>query len=391
MQETIANQQCTKCVLDTTVPHITFDDQGVCNFCDYYVNEANVVVNKSDDFKKQELNRLVDTIKKDGKKHEYDCILGVSGGVDSTYLALLVKEYGLRPLVVHFDNGWNSELAVSNIENIVNKLGYDLHTFVMDWEEFKDIQLAYLKASVVDIEVPTDQFIFAALNKLAKQYKIKYILSGHNVVTESINPAGWVYKHKFDLRNLVQIHKKFGQTKLKKLPKFGIYHQYYYQTVLGIKTVGLLNYVSYNKQKVKETIAKELDWRDYGGKHYESIFTRFYQGHILPKKFNVDKRKSHLSNLIMSGQISRNEALKELEGPTYPIEQQLEDREYVIKKFNLSESTFDDIMHQSPVPHEHFGTDRDKGYQFRFLLFRIFMYIPVRFLRLIGLLHKPRL
>lgn len=386
-----ANTQCKKCVLDTTVPNISFDDEGICNFCHYYDHMAEMVVNKSDDFKKKELERRINHIKSAGKKNQYDCILGVSGGVDSTYLALLVKKYGLRPLVVHFDNGWNSELAVSNIENIVTKLGYDLHTFVMDWEEFRDIQLSYFRASVVDIEVPTDQFIFGALNKIAKQYGIKYILSGHNIVTEAINPDGWVYKHKFDLRNLKQIHKRFGSVKLKNLPRFGIYHQYYYQTILGIKTVGLLDYIPYNKKEVKQKISDELGWRDYGGKHYESLFTRFYQGYVLPRKFNVDKRKSHQANLIMSGQVSREEALLELQGPTYPLDEQESDREYVIKKLGISEEEFDKIMSEKPKPHAFYGTDRDNWFKALFMAFRIAAYVPVRFLRFIGVLYKPML
>ncbi|MBX7226688.1 MAG: N-acetyl sugar amidotransferase [Chitinophagales bacterium] len=383
-------RQCSKCVLDTTVPEIHFDKEGVCNFCHYYDTLANKSVNRSEEVKQKEFQELVSNIKEAGKGKTYDCILGVSGGVDSTYLALFAKQIGLRPLVVHFDNGWNSELAVMNIENIVTKLGYDLHTFVMDWEEFKDLQVAYFKAGVVDIEVPTDQLIFAALNKIAKEQGIKYILSGHNVVTESINPKGWVYKEKFDLVNLKNIHKQFGTMKLRKLPHFGMFDRYIYEAVWGIQTVGLLNYVPYIKSEIKATIQKELDWRDYGGKHYESIFTRFYQGYILPVKFNIDKRKMHLSNLIMSGQINKEVALKELDLPTYPIEDQMADKEYVIKKWEISPEEFEKIMKTPPVPHEHYGTDKGVWYQRKYFLFRAFMYIPVRIGRFLRILHTPK-
>lgn len=383
------NIQCSKCVLDTTVPDIIFDSDGVCNFCHYYEALADKTVNRPEKTKEDEFGRLIENIKRAGKNKSYDCILGVSGGVDSTYLSLYCKKIGLRPLVVHFDNGWNSELAVKNIENIVNKLGYDLHTYVMDWEEFKDLQLSYFRASVVDIEVPTDQLIFAALNKIAKQNNIKYILSGHNVVTESINPKGWVYKEKFDLVNLKNIHKKFGTLKLKKLPQFGIYERYIYEAIWGIQTVGILNYMPYIKSEIKKIIKEELDWRDYGGKHYESIFTRFYQGYILPEKFNIDKRKMHLSNLIMSGQINKSEALAELELPTYPLKEQLEDKEYVIKKWEISSDEFEAIMKMKPIPHEFYGTDKNYWYQKKYFLFRLFMYLPIRVLRTLGILHKP--
>lgn len=382
-------QQCTKCVLDTTVPEISFDDQGICNFCHYYDELAEKTVNRPEDVKQKEYNQLLQNIKAAGKNNTYDCILGVSGGVDSTYLSLLIKELKLRPLVVHFDNGWNSELAVKNIENIVNKLGYDLHTFVMDWEEFKDLQLSYFKAGVVDIEVPTDQLIFAALNKIARKHKIKYIISGHNVVTESINPKGWVYKEKFDIVNLKNIHKKFGTLPLKKLPQFGMFDRYIYEAIWGIQTVGLLNYAPYIKSEIKEIIKNKLDWRDYGGKHYESIFTRFYQGYILPIKFNIDKRKMHLSNLIMSGQIKKEDALIELQNPTYPLEEQMNDKEYVIKKWEITEELFEKIMNTTPVPHEYYGTDKNNWYQKRYLLFRICLYVPIRMLRFVGILHTP--
>ncbi len=283
----------------------------------------------------------------------------MSGGCDSSYLAHLTKKLGLRPLVVHFDNGWNSELAVKNIENIVNKLDYDLNTYVINWEEFKDLQIAYLKASVVDIEVPTDYIIFAVLNKIAKQHKIKYVLSGYNYVTEFGMPQDWCMKNKFDHVNLQNIHTKFGAKKLKDFPKLGLWQRYYYKEILGIETVALLNLVPYVKKEVKEFLKKEFNWKDYGGKHYESIFTRFYQGYILPKKFNIDKRKMHWSVLICSGQATREEALADLQSETYPLELQAQDREYVIKKFGLSANEFEKIMNASPVDHSFYGMEGD--------------------------------
>ncbi|MGE0569250.1 MAG: N-acetyl sugar amidotransferase [Bacteroidia bacterium] len=353
-------QQCFRCVLDTTAPLISFDEKGVCNYCHNYDSIAAKTILRPPEVRKNELNVSLAEIKKRGKGKPYDCILGISGGVDSTYLAWLAKEFGLRPLLVHFDNGWNSELAVKNIENIVNVLGFDLHTHVINWEEFKDLQLAYLYASVVDTEVPTDQLIFASLHKIAWQKGIKSILNGNNVATEGIMPEGWNFSQKTDLVNLTTIHKKFGKRKLRNFPKLSLYHKYFYTNLSGIKSYKFLDLVDYNKDNAKKIIKDKLGWKDYGYKHYESVFTRFYQGYILPVKFNIDKRKAHLSSLICSGQITRQQALDELKQPPYPIEQQNEDRAFVIKKFELTEEEFDTIMKLPQVPHEHYGSQWDK-------------------------------
>ena len=372
-------KQCSRCVLDTTAKHIYFDEQGVCDSCRKYDSMAKKFIHIDDSIKKKELDVIVGKIKRLGRKNKYDCILGLSGGVDSSYLAWLAKELGLRPLIVHFDNGWNSELAVKNIENIVSKLGYDLYTYVINWEEFKDLQIAYLKASVVDIEVPTDYLIFATLNKIAAKHNIKYILSGYNYVTEFGMPKEWNIPNKFDHVNLGNIHKSFGTLPLKDFPRFGLYKRFYYKEILGIETVALLNCINYVKKDVKEFLKNELNWKDYGGKHYESVFTRFYQGYILPKKFNIDKRKAHLSTLICSGQISKSEATEELKKDPYPVEEQLKDREYVIKKFSLSSEEFERIMHEVEIPHAFYGTEEQQLKLFK--IFKCLFIIPVVVLR----------
>lgn len=381
MQHHTEYTRCTRCVLDTTSSTITFDGQGICNYCHAFDRQMEKFINIDPAIKQSKLQQAVDYIKKAGKNRPYDCILGLSGGVDSTYMAYLAVKLGLRPMAVHFDNGWNSELAVKNIENIVSKLGLDLKTYVINWDEFRDIQLAYLKASVVDIEVPTDQLIFAALNKIAKENNIHYILSGANIVTEYGMPLDWAYRNKSDQANLLNIYKRFGSgKKLSTLPKFGFYKRFFYTNVSGIQTISLLNYVDYRKAEIKKLIARELDWKDYGGKHYESIFTRFYQGYILPKKFNIDKRKAHLSALICSGQITREQALEELQEDTYNKELQAEDRAFVIKKFNLSEAEFEAIMAAPRVEHDFYGTEAaDKG---KHELFAAVMSIPVKLLSL---------
>ena len=378
--------QCKRCILDNeTSTFVTFDEEGVCNYCRKY---DRVMANPlySDNSKRQaRLELLVDRIKEKGKGKPYDCILGLSGGVDSTYLAYLTKELGLRPLAVHFDNGWNSELAVKNIESIVSTLGIDLHTYVIDWEEFKDLQLSYIKASVIDIEVPTDYLIFAALYRMAFKKGIKHVISGNNYVTELIMPGDWNYA-KFDKLNMLNIHKEFGTKKLKNFPMLGRYEKYCYDA-MGYHTVYLLNLVDYEKKQIKELITNKLGWRDYGGKHFESVFTRFYQGYILPRKFNVDKRKAHLSNLICSGQITKEEALEELKQDYYPEALQNQDKEYVIKKFDLTAEEFDELMKMPPVPHSHYGSTLDHPFQFN--LFRKVFDLPVKLLWKLRIFDCP--
>lgn len=354
---------CARTVMDNIAdPDITFDENGICNYYYEYFQAENESVFKGA-IGQQKLEELAKKIKQDGKGKRYDCLIGLSGGVDSTYVAYLVHQLGLRPLAVHLDNGWNSELAVQNVQNVINKLGFDLYTLVVNWQEFKDIQLSYLKASVVDIEVVSDHAIFATMYKLAKENKIGYILSGTNVVTEHIMPPSWLYK-KMDFRNLNDIHKHYGNVKIKTYPTFNFLKHIYYSAFLKLVPVSILNYIPYNKQEVKEVIKRELGWRDYGGKHYESIFTKFYQAHILPEKFKIDKRKAHLSTLICSGQITRDEALSELQKPLYAPNDLRLDKEYVLKKLNLSASDFDAIMNLPVRRHEEFKTDKNlkEGY-----------------------------
>lgn len=348
-------QQCAISIMDTIAdPGISFDEKGICNYYyEYLQKEKWFVPPKA----AAEINlaAIVKQIKDAGAGKKYDCITGISGGVDSTYLCLKAKELGLRPLIVHFDNGWNSELAVKNIEQIIATLGFDLYTLVVDWEEFKDLQLAYLKASVVDIEALTDHAISGTLYKLAAENKIKFILSGYNIVTEGILPAHWVFNKSDDI-NIKDIHKKFGTKPLKTFPFLGIKQRKYFAGVKGIESINLLNFMPYNKSQVKSIITKELGWRDYGGKHYESVFTRFYQGYILPVKFGIDKRKTHLSNLIFSGQITKQDALAELKQPIMEPAQLQDDYEFVLKKLNLTANEFENLLAQPRREHTDFAT-----------------------------------
>ena len=344
MNEKISKYQlCSRCILDTKDdPEIVFDLQGVCNHCVTYDRVSKERLSWGEQ-RTRKLASLLEEVKANGRDNDYDCVVGASGGVDSTYVAYLAKEFGLRALVVHCDNGWNSELAVKNIENIVKKLDYDLFTYVINWEEFKDLQLSYLKASVVDIEALTDHAIFASLYQVASKNGIKYILSGENVVTEGVLPAHWVH-NKNDLINIKAIHRRFGKLPLKTFPTLGLAKKLYYQKVRRIQYVPILNYVDFVKKDAKKIIAEELGWRDYGGKHYESIFTRFYQSYILPVKFNIDKRKSHLSTLVCSGQMTRDEALEKIKEDPIDADRLFADKEYIIKKFGLTAESFDALM-----------------------------------------------
>ncbi len=362
-------------------PGIFFDEQGECNYCRIWERRAANFMYKGE-AGKNKLEKLIAEIKKDGLGKPYDCILGVSGGVDSTFVAYQAKKFGLRPLIVHLDNGWNSEMSVKNIENIVQRLNFDLYTYVIDWEEFRDLQLAYLKASVLDVEFPTDHAIVAVLYKLASQHKIKYMLSGFNIATEGILPESWRWT-KMDLLNLRSIHKQFGTVPLRTFPVLGFWKGIYFQRLKKIQSVQILNYLDYDKVKAKRLITDELGWKDYGGKHYESIFTRFYQGYILPVKFNVDKRKAHLSSLICSGQITRQAALEELKKDIYDPAQLKIDKEFVIKKFGLTPDEFENLMSRPVRSHLDFSsyvTSHYKWHEKVFKMIRPFRYL-YRFFR----------
>jgi N-acetyl sugar amidotransferase len=330
--------------MDTTDPEITFDEDGICNHCRKYDERAKNELYYNMPDSKERLGRLVQKIKKDGEGKEYDCIIGVSGGRDSTTVAHIIKKLGLRPLAVHVDNGWDAELAVSNIEKTLKNLEIELYTRVLDWEEFKDLQISFLKASVANCEIPTDHAIVATLYRMAAQKKIKYILSGGNLVTEGIIPESWGYDAK-DLKHIKAIHKKFGKTSLKNFPTLSFLDWFNYVILRGIKFIPILNYVKYDKKESRQILEKEIGWRDYGIKHGESIYTRFFQNYILFRKFHFDKRRAHLSTLVCSGQMTRDEALKEINIPPYQTEKEMrEDKEYVTKKLGVTEKEFDGIM-----------------------------------------------
>jgi N-acetyl sugar amidotransferase len=326
--------------MDTSDPEIQFDEHGVCSHCRTYDDLVKRFVFTGDQGQ-QKLQQIVEVIKQDGRDKKYDCVIGVSGGVDSTYTAWLVHQLGLRPLAVHLDNGWDSELAVSNIHHALRKLDIELYTHVIDWEEFKDLQLSFLRASTPDSEIPSDHAIAALMRIMADKIGVRHILIGFNVKTETHLPRAWSRGH-YDWKYIRGVHQQFGHKKLRTFPHLGFWTYKRYE--LTQNEVHILNYVDYRKSEAVPFLERELGWRNYGGKHFESIYTRFYQGYILPQKFGFDKRRCHLSSLICSGEISRDAALRELQNPPYPLEQQEEDKVYVLKKLGLSAEEFEALM-----------------------------------------------
>jgi N-acetyl sugar amidotransferase len=337
MKKTAELQICSRCVLDTTAPDIWFDKRGVCKYCKIH-NELEKAYPKGADGERR-IHEIAGKIKKKGKNRKYDCLVGVSGGRDSTYTLYLAVNLGLRPLAVHFDNGWDSSIAVSNIKNATDKLEVDLHTIVADWEEFKDLQISFLKASVPDAEIPTDYAIYSVLFQVAAHEGIKYILEGHSFRTEGTSPLSWTY---MDGRYIKSVHKKFGRRKLTSFPVLTFSKLFYFLFVRRIKYVRPLESIDYRQDEVNTILETELGWRYYGGHHHESVYTQFFQSYLLPRKFGIDKRKTEYSALIRSGQMPRESALKEIAENTYPVDQEIVN--YVISKLGLSKEEFHQIL-----------------------------------------------
>lgn len=359
---------CNRCLMDSSVPDIVFNQTGVCNYCDDF--DKNIDRYRfSEEESKERLSLLTEKIKKAGQGKEFDSILGLSGGVDSSYVAYLAHKMGLRPLAVHFDNGWNSEIAVSNIKKIVDKYGFDFETYVIDWAEFRDLQRSFLKASVVDIEMVTDHAIFAALLDYSEKYRIKYILSGENFATEHGMPKTWVW-HKQDIVNIRDIQRRFGSLKLRSFPVMGSFKFVFIRKLEVYEFIELLNNVNYRKIDAMGVLSREFNWEYYADKHCESVFTRFYQGYILPEKFGIDKRMAHWSALIRNGEITKEEAMKQVSKPIYSRTELSADREFVLKKLGFSEDEFENIMKQEPVSHDFYRSNKKyfdffrKAYEF---------------------------
>jgi N-acetyl sugar amidotransferase len=335
--ETRKYQICTNCVMDTTDSLITFDENGVCDHCNNYYSKIEPSWKPNDEGRK-ELEKIVAKIKAAGKGKDFDCIIGMSGGVDSSYLLYLAKEeLGLRPLVFHVDAGWNSQQAVNNIEKLVDHLGLDLYTEVIDWEEMKDLQLAFFKSGVPHIDTPQDHAFFATMYKFSEQHNVKFILTGGNYSTECIrNPMEWMY-YQSDHIQLLDIHKKFGERPLKNYPLTNILrHKIYLPYIKGIKAVSPLNYMPYVKEEAMQLLVDKFGWQRYPQKHFESRFTKFYEGYWLPKKFGYDTRKVQFSSLILTKQMSREEAIEKLKTPALDETTARQEFEFVASKLGIT-------------------------------------------------------
>lgn len=354
---------CQRCVMDTSVEDIKFDNKGICNYCsDFLKNSSNVLeINPSEQNLK--LKTLIKEVKKSGKGKKYDCVVGVSGGVDSSWALVQAVKHGLRPLAVHMDNGWNSELAQNNIANLVRKLEVDLYTHVIDWTEYKNLMLSFLEADVIDVELLYDNAMFGLNYKQANKYGIKYILSGMNTTSEGmVIPKTWNW-HKYDKKNIVQIGKKFKNVKLRTFPAIGTLYYIYSKFLKGIQWVPFPDYFQFNKVDVMKILQSEFDYKPYPYKHYESVFTRFYQGYILPNKFNVDKRRVHLGTLVAAGQMKRNDAIKDLEGIPYPSNRALEDdKKYFLKKMGWTNKDLEEYINRPGKSHSDYPSEKSLFY-----------------------------
>jgi N-acetyl sugar amidotransferase len=348
-------QICKRCVMDTSDEDIVFDEQGICQHCRDFEKVLQQPRYQKDDAKER-LADMILTIKAKGKK--YDCLVGISGGVDSCYTAYLCHKWGLNPLLLHMDNGWNSEIAVSNIEKLVDKLGLDYISYVLDWNEFREIQLAFLKSSIVDLELPTDIAIPASLYETAVKYDIPFIMSGGNYSGEGILPLTWGYHVLKDANLYRTIVKHYTNTPLKKIPVVGLWGEIYYKFFKQIKTLYPLNLVDYNKDEAREFLKNEFGWTDYGGKHHESKITAFWQSYAMPTKYNMDYRRATYSSQIVSGQITREEALEKLKELPYNPESIPADKEYIAKKFGIPLSELESYLALPPKTYKDFPNQK---------------------------------
>lgn len=342
-------QVCSRCILDNSVSDIWFDEDGICKYCKIHdeLEKSHPIGKDGEAY----LRKIIEQIREDGKGKAYDCVVGVSGGRDSTYTLFKAVEMGLRPLAVHFDNGWNSEIAVTNIKNATSKLGVDLHTVVADWEEFKDLQLAFLRASVPDGEVPTDYVIYSVLWDAASAENLRYVIEGHSFRTEGTSPISWSY---MDGRYIKNVHRMFGKHKITSFPVMSLSKYLYYTFVKRVKVLRLLEFMDYKQKEVGEFLTKELSWRYYGGHHHESTYTNFFQSYLLPKKFNIDKRKTEYSALIRSGQLSREDALAEIRRTEYPYDEQIV--RYTLCKLGLEQDEFMELFEKEVRSFQEFPT-----------------------------------
>lgn len=353
-------KMCINCVMDTTDADITFDERGVCDHCNTF-NKVILPNWHTDERGRAALQRIVDRIKREGVGRDFDCIIGMSGGIDSSYLTYIAKEqFGLRPLVFHVDAGWNSQVAVNNIERLVDSLGLDLFTTVIDWEEMRDLQLAYFKAGVPHIDTPQDHAFFATMYQFAEQHQVRHILTGANYSTECIrNPVEWMY-YQSDSTQLLDIHRRFGTRPLLTYPITSILkHKLWLRYVKQIEVIRPLDYVPYLKAEAMRLLEDKFGWQPYPQKHFESRFTRFYESYWLPKKFGYDTRKVQYSSLVLTKQMTRQEALARLAAPAYDEATIHDDIEYVASKLRITVADLEGYLTAPNRTYRDFKSQKD--------------------------------
>jgi N-acetyl sugar amidotransferase len=345
--------------MDTSASDISFDDLGRCSYCTEYLSQATDSLGASGTDRDEAFLELVRQVKRAGRGKPYDCVIGVSGGVDSSYALVQAVKAGLRPLAVHMDNGWDSELAQSNIENLIRTLDVDLYTYVIDWDEYRALMQAFFDADVIDVELLYDNAMLAVNYRQAHALRTPHILAGTNFATEGMRtPPGWNW-YKYDKRNIRRIGRVIGGVRLASFPAFGAVDLIKSRYAYGISWVSFLDYMDYSKTKAVDLLESAHGYRPYPYKHYESIFTRFYQGFLLPRKFGVDKRRLHLSTLVASGELSRDDAEANLTLSPYPTPQELaKDMSFFLKKMDWSQETLDEYLLRPVIPHDRYGSER---------------------------------
>ena len=349
-------QVCTRCVMDSSDPGVTFDDQGVCSVCKRY-EEARIKRGYVKGKSERELEETVALMKRKGRKRPYDCIIGISGGVDSAYLLYMAQKLGLRTLAVHVDGGWNSEIAEKNIRRMCEKLQVQLHTWTVDWPTMKELQRAYMYSGVANLDIPQDHLFCSAMLEMARKYKVRYVLNGSNIATEGASSPftpQHSYRDKWHMRSIYRTHGR-GKS-LKKYPFLSLHTAWF--GMHGIRQVHLLNMIPYSKADAIDLLQREFGWEYYGGKHFESRFTRYFQSVYLPRKFGYDKRRYHLSCLVLNGEMTRTEALEELSQPCYPPAEQEADEKYILDKLDIPQKEWHRILNEPPIPDDSYFSQR---------------------------------
>jgi N-acetyl sugar amidotransferase len=366
---------CAKGVWDETIPGISFDENGISNY--YWLMEKLMEAYPSGKAGEEIWKKLIQKIKSSGKKKKYDCVVGVSGGTDSSYLLWIAKENGLRPLAVNLDNGWNSDISVKNIKKMTQALDIDLETYVIDYEEIKDLNRCYMKASLPWVDIPTDLAIKAVLYKIAVREGVKYILRGNDFRSEGTQPREWTYG---DGKQLKYIHRKFGNVRLKTFPNYNLSDLIYYSLVKNIKSIYPFYYLSYSKQHAQKFLQEKFKWEYYDGHHYENLFTRFVISYWLYEKFGIDKRKITLSAQVVTGAISREEALRILQDKPYNESEKDKLIAYVIKKLDFDLSEFDSLMKLAPKSFLDYPSNYklidESGYISKLIFSKVFIHRP---------------